>query len=125
MLFREAAAGVSVSVWITLRAHLSSPKGIQLIHQNDSVKQSNLQLVEMFRSFISKLDYCSNQNINADTTCMTLWRSWIFDNVNVHLELDISTEHNSKLPVFESVHKELECIFKTLKKQQNASARCV
>lgn len=72
MLFGEAATGVSISDWITLGAHPSSPKGNQFIHQDDSVKQSNLQVVEIFRSFISKLDYCSNQNINADTTCMTL-----------------------------------------------------
>lgn len=43
----------------------------------------------------------------------------------MNLELNISTEHNSKLPVFQSVHNKLECIFKTLKKQQNASAHCI
>lgn len=34
----------------------------------------------------------------------------------MNLELNINTEQNSKLAVFESVHKECDCIFKTLKK---------
>lgn len=54
MLFREAATGVSVSDSITLHENLSSPKAIQLIHQNNSMKQSSLHLVRvLFQNQIS------------------------------------------------------------------------